>query len=347
MATSVTVSLHIGKALPSGNERDSDRIIALWQEVDAFFDRRSFTSLDGINGKAKPYKLSLDASDLLARMRGAREQAGSFSAWQKAHVEDAGKALDGALQITVSADSGTTAEQEAHEVATVFIQQLVLTMNIMLPGAIQTLGARFTGTNAHRYEAQQFDSRLMYGALRTATQNQWPKLTPLSLEQVWAWLEHTQSSAADIAITDINKALFTLLKVAEQRHEYSARTVLLVLYQLEVLLDCRHQKSPARMRRRAQMALGEMPESADSLGELYEVRYNLFHANAPVHRPPLICHTTADALRKQLGQHNTAVESGTALVIALLQDLINNTSTAYVFRESLSRKEQHNTGVAS
>jgi len=347
MATSVTVSLHIGKALPYGNERDSDQIIALWQDVNGFFDQRSFTSLDGINGKSKAYKISLDASALLERMESAREQAGSFSAWQKAHVQDAAKALDGTLQITVSADGRATTEQEAHEVATVFVQQLVLAMTIIAPGSIQTLGARFNGANAHRYEAQQFDSRLMYGALRTATQNKWPKLTPPSLKQVWTWLERTESSASDIAITDINKALFTLLKVAEQRHEYSARTVLLVLYQLEVLLDCRHQKSPARMRRRAQMALGEMPESADSLGELYEVRYNLFHANAPVHRPPLICHTTADALRQQLGQHNTAVESGTALVIGLLQDLINNNSTAYVFRESLSRKEQPNTGATS
>lgn len=340
MTSSATVQLHIGKALPHGNDKETDRIIELWTKLNSFFDKRSFTSLDGINGKARPYRITLDASPLLELMTEARQQEGSFSAWQKAHVESADKRVDACLGITVTRDSGKLAEQESYEVATVFLQQLVIAANIIMPGSIQTLDARFMGEGAHRYEAQHFDSRLMYGALRAASQNQWPKLGNPGLNAVWAWLDRVGSSATDIAITDNNKVLFTLLKVAEQRHEYSARTVLMVLYQLEVLLDCRHQKSPARMRRRAQMALGELPEAADSLAELYEVRYNLFHASAPVHRPPLVSHNISEALRQQLGQHNTAVESGTALVLALLQDLISSNSIAYEFRESLSRKQE-------
>jgi len=340
MASSVTVHLHIGKAIPHGNEKETDRIIDLWTQLDSFFDQRAFTSLDGINGKVRPYRITLDASRLLELMVEAKQQAGSFSAWQKAHTESAEKRVDAELGLTVTRDSGKLAEQETYEVATVFLHQLVITANIIHPGSVQTLDARFTGDGSHRYEAQHFDSRLMYGAMRAAAKNQWPKLGNPALATVWAWLDRIGSSETDIAITDSNKVLFTLLKVAEQRHEYSARTVLMVLYQLEVLLDCRHQTSPARMRRRAQMALGKMPEAADSLAELYEVRYNLFHANAPVHRPPLFSHNTAEALRQQLGQHNTAVESGTALVLALLQDLISSNSTAYDFRETLSRKQE-------
>ena len=134
-----------------------------------------------------------------------------------------------------------------------------------------------------------------------------------------------------------NKVLFTLLKVAEQRHEYSARTVLLVIYQLEVLLDCRQAGNHELLHARARSVLGAIPEQSNCLRELLEVRHNLFMASQPVHRPPLICNHTADALRGQIGQHNSAVESGTAMVLALLHDLIRHQSQSYTFSENWSR----------
>lgn len=338
MAASATVNLRIGKAIPQGNESETDKIISLWQNMDGYFDMRPFMSLDGINGKPRPYQVTLDASSLLSLMEQAREQSKSFTGYQKANIENAANAIDAELRITITSDDSPLKEFETYQVATVFLQQLVLTANIIMPGSIQTLDAHFTGEGAHRYEAQHFDSRLLYGALRASVHNEWPKLNSLPLDTVWSWLDSCETSQTDTAIADNNKVLFTLLKVAEQRQEYSARTVLLVLYQLEVLLACRHEKSPARIRNRLQMVLGSIPEAADCFIELYEVRYSLFHANQPVHRPPLICHNTAEALRKQLGQHNTAVESGTALVLALLQDKIANGTRRYEFNEALSRK---------
>lgn len=338
MASSTTIRLHIGNAIPPANARDTEQIITLWQQIGGFFQDRNFQAQSGIKGAARPYTISLDSSSLLQTMEAARDQSQSFSEHRRAHLDNPDNRIDGELAITITGQGQALEQLESYEVATVFLQQLVMTANIIHPGAFQVLDARFIGEGSHRFEAQQFDSRIFHGALRTATSNQWPVLGKSGLEAVWAWLEHTGVAKADTAISDINRVLFTLLKVAEQRHEYSARTVLLVMYQLEVLLDCRDSRSLEQLRNRAQLVLGIIPEAADCFTDLHDVRNGLFLANQPVHRPPLICNSTEDALREQVGQHNTAVESGTAIVLALLQDLIAHNAQSYTFIESLSRE---------
>lgn len=338
MRSSADVRLHIGNAVPLANERDTGLVIALWESIDGFFRERPFVAQSGITGASKPYLISLDASSLVALLKRAHEQSGSLSRYRKARVDDAGIAVDAELLIKVTSDGAALEEEECYQVATVFIQQLLMAAHILHPGSLQILDARFIGEGAHRYEAQSFDARIFNGARRTALENGWPKFQEHSLETVWQWLEGCEVSQSHTAIKDINKVLFTLLKVAQQRHEHSSRTALLVMYQLEVLLNCRHVRSSAFVAERSRLILGRIPESADRFSELHEVCNKLFVANRPVHRPPLICHNTANALREDIGQNNSAVEAGTAIVLVLLQDLIAHGAYDYHFTESVSRE---------
>lgn len=338
MTNPATITLHIGNAIPHGNDTDTRNIIELWQTINGFFDQREFTSLASIRSTAKPYRVTLDAGRVVQAMENARDQSQSFTSHRKAHVDDPEKAIEGELTITVSRQDQSLEEAESYQVATVFLQQLVLAANIVLPGSIQILDARFTGPGAHRYEAQAFDSKIFYGALKTWVANDWPKLQSHSFATVWSWLEGCEVSNTHTAIREINRVLFTMLKVAEQRHETGARTVLLIMYQLETLLDSRNAGSVNLLRNRARLVLGKIPEAADSFRELYEVRNSLFVANQPVHRPPLICHNTAEELKEQIGQHDTAVELGTVITLALLHDLIAHDAREFDFTETFSRR---------
>lgn len=336
---SSTIRLHIGNVIPHGNEVDTKHVIALWREINGFFNQpQQFSALSGIRGETRLYLVAMDASRILSVLENARDQSETFNGYRRAHIDDAGKTVDASLTLTISSENHSLEEEESYHVATVFIQQLVMAANIVRPGSIQILDAHFVGEGAHRFEAQNFDSRIFHGALKASVDNEWPKLHAHSLETVWQWLKGCQVSETDIAIKGINQVLFTLLKVAEQRHEYSARTVLLVQYQLEVLLDCRQFNSLESVSHRARQVLGRIPEAADCLAELHEVRHSLFMGHQPVRRLPLICHNTEKALRDQFDQHNSAVESGTALVLRLLQDLISHGAYSYEFTETFSRR---------
>lgn len=342
MTSSRTIKLHIGKSVPPGNEQHSRNIVSLWKQLGSFFDERAFMAQDSLDGQIRSYRVSLDAGKLEQRLEAALSSTDSFNSYLKEHIDNPEHRIDASLDIDIKSQAPVLAEEEAYQVATVFLQQLVMLANITLPGSIQILDASYTGAGAHRYEAQNFDARIFFGAGRIAGDNNWPALASPALDKVWAWLEDCETSQIDIAIKGINRVLFTLIKVAEQRHEYSARTVLLVIYQLELLLDCRHANSPAELRHRLRMILGDIPEAADCLTELVEVRNNLFRGNQPVRRPPLICNTTGESLKGQLCQHDSAVESGTAMVLALLQDMIAHDSQCYEFTESMSRVQAGN-----
>lgn len=338
MASSTTIRLHIGNAIPPAGAANSVEIIRLWRQIGTSFSDRPFEAQSGLQDGARAYRVHFDSSRLLQAMEAAIEQNGSFSNHRSAHIDDPGNRIDAELSITITGEAGLPGELESYQVATVFLQQLILATSLIHPGAFQMLNARFLGEGAHRFEAQQYDARILHGALGMAMANGWPGLETPGLETVWHWLDHTGVARAATAISDVDRVLFTLLKVAEQRHEYSARTILLIVYQLEVLLDCRETRNLEQLRNRARLVLGPIPEPADCFTELHEVRDSLFLANQPVHRPPLICHNTATALREQIGQHNSAVEAGTAVVLALLQDLIAHDALAYTFTEQMARR---------
>lgn len=337
MTSSATIQLKVGNAIPPGNEKETGEIIEFWRQANSFFANLPFQAQDRIGGAVHSYQVSLEAEELIIAMENARDESGSFSNHQLAHVDDPAKVIDAQLSVTVSAEGHVIAEEESYQVATVFIQQLVIAVNLVKPGAIQLLDTCFAGTHSHRYEAQNYDSRIYYGACKASIENRYPLVKGLSLEAVWTWLEDTGISQRDTAIKSINEVLFTLLKVAEIRHEYSARAALLVMYQLEKILDCRQINSQADVYHRTVLVLGQFPCSDKWLSELQDARNSLFTASVPVHRPPLICHTTEHALRQQSGQHHSAIELGTALVLALLHDLIAHGAQRYRFEETMER----------
>ena len=334
--TSAAINLHISNALPPGNDTESRQVLLLWQQIATFFDKREFKAAAGIRSQENVYRVTVDCSALINLMETALSNSGSFDKHIVKDTESVDRLAEATLVFTIDGDPAPS-RHACYELVTVLTQQILLAAHIARPGSVQLLRTQFEGEAAQRYEAQQFDANILYGAGRAARQNAWPPLADLSFEQVWQWLEVCETACTHTALRDINKVLFTLLKVAEQRHEYSARTVLLVIYQLETLMACRQPGRQDSLGARLRMVLGAMPEAADCIRELQEVRNNLFVASQPVHRPPLISHNTSDALREQVGQHNSAVEHGVAIVIALLQDLVRHQKQSYTFTESWQR----------
>lgn len=332
MSTSTTIELDIANALPQANAADSARIVALWREIGSHFRNRGFSAQARPGGRVKLYNLSLDAAALIQTMDDALQQSGSFDQRRAAHIEDRNARVAGNLLLTVADRTGELQEREVYDVANLFLQQLVLAANLALPGSIQILAAGYVGPGAHLVEAGVADS-VIFAGVRKVLAEHW-QLPAVGFEQVWNWLETLELGHTHTAIKSIDKVLLTQLKVAEQRHEYSARTVLLVLFQLEQLLDCHARNDVALLRKRLRMLLGELPAAVDCLKDLISVRSELLQGYQPVMRPPLLAHDMHEELEDLLGQHNMTVINAAALVQALLLQLVARGGSDFVFNES-------------
>lgn len=331
---SSTMVVSIDNAIPQAGKDDSGAILALWRDIQAQVKECAFVAQARPGAPLREYRVSLDVEHLLACMQQALD-AGGFDRQRDAHLHDPGVSLSANLNLDIQVEGKAMTGLEAWAVATVFLQQLQLAANLVLPGAFQLLGARFIGEQAHLVEAPVADS-VIYSAVRRSLRDHWAVPAGPDFATVWNWLEKAELSHTHTAIKGINKVLLTALKVAEQRQEYSARTVLLVLFQLEILLDCHTRNDPALLRRRLRLVLDQVPEAADCIRELYSVRSELFTGTQPVHRPPLLTHTEEDAMDEQLGQYNMVVVHASALVLVLLRELVARGATGFVFRESVA-----------
>jgi len=341
MNMSKHITLTIGNALPHGNATESAGILALWQEIHKGFRQYAFSATAPGCAESRNYSISLDAGPLLALMEQALQGSGSFDSWRQAHVRDPGKSLAAAVQLEIGTADGAPEEQEAFAIATLFLQQLVVAANLAQPGACRLLQTTFTSEGGYRYEAPSFDSRLYYGAFRNLRDLGWWQRHSLGFSRIWQWLERTEGSHGYTAIQSLDKVLFTLLKVAEQRNELSSRAALLVVYQLETLLDCRSPMDARLLRNRIRLVLGSLPEAADCVGELYDIRDGLLLGSRPVLRSHLITHDDIAEFMEQVDQHNNPVELGTALVLVLLRELIQRDAQAFVFSESVAYRLFH------
>jgi hypothetical protein len=330
------VHLHIANAFPHGNPAESASVLALWQEVQSYFYERPFTA--SVAGRSAPrtYVITLDAVFMLNALEHALGIAGSFDAWRQSHVHNANKSLAAALVLKISAADTAPEEMEAYEVATLFLQQLVVALNLVQPGGCRLLQTEFRGDGGHRYESQAFDAKLYYGAFRNLRDLGWWQRHNPGFDKVWRWLERAEGSHGNTAIKPLDKVLFTMVKLAQQRDEFSARTALLVIYQLEVLLDCRSPTDPRHLRNRIKLILGEFPEAADCIGDLYTARDGLLLGSCPVRRPPLVAHDSVGEFTEQLECQGNAIEMGIALVLVLLRELIGRDAGEYAFTESVA-----------
>jgi hypothetical protein len=341
MKASRSIHLSIGNALPHGNAAESAAILALWQDVQGYFNECAFSAACPGRAEAGNYLIRLDATAQLRLMQRAQQEAGSFDGWRQAHVHDESKSLAASLLLEVGAAADFLNEQEAYEIATLFLQQLVLAINLTLPGACRVLQTAFTGEIGHRYEAQSFDSKLYYGAFRNLRDLGWWQRHSLGFDQIWQWLEKVDGSHGNTAIKHLDKVLFTLIKLAEQRSAASSRTALLVLYQLETLLDCRSPMDARHLRKRIHLVLGALPETGNCINELYAVRDGLLFGNRPVLRSPLISHYDITEFMEQEDQCYNAVELGTALTLVLLRELIQRDAQAFLFSERVEFGPTH------
>lgn len=335
MTTELSFRLNVDNIIPHADPQSSQKVVATWKSASQLFNDFKYECIKPSSGNLITQQISLDMSDVLNVLENAITQSGSLDSCRKHHIENRKTRVNASLAFTLKSEDEAIQIGDAYQIASTFLQQLYLAMNLAYPGSCQLLGVEFEGENSHLYEAQSFDSKLFYDARMSAHQQGWPNLQTLELPTTWNWISKQNFSHSDIAISDCNKVLFNMLKLAQQRHRYGSRSALLAAQQIELLLGTRHSGDVKRLRARTRLILDDIPESADCFVELFQLRANLFHGQHPVRRPALICNSPSQERREQIASHNTTIELAAGIITGLIQRLVKTNESKFQFKEIL------------
>lgn len=321
---------------PSYGDTDIRPIVGMWQEVARFFTGYQLPSHAAHPGE---YILSFDIADFLEELR---------SAWLDPQDKEYSRRLsrlvegDGSTWIGVRVQqkqSGEDAELPLWFVGRLF-QELFLTMNLALPGSCNLYQTSYVGCPEPVWPPVDLGASIFEDAWHQAQSSGWPPLKQLSFAKTWDWLHNDTGLiyATDIGTTPVQKALYALLSVGNHNQTTDQDLVLLIAQTLESLLVDRAAGVAAVLRERVEALFGFPGERKKWVSQFYDLRSRIAHGAVPVIRPGGYCFDESNSEFVDIvRQYWAPLHRALALVLAILQDLVDTNSRGYEFSQVAHR----------
>jgi len=216
-----------------------------------------------------------------------------------------------------------------------FLQNLFLALNLCMAGGCHLYRCTLPANPKLEAWAPSLNGHPIESAWRAAARWGWPLLQTLNFEKVWQWLERVSLLDAVVAKSPAQVAGFALIEIAAL-NVVEPKDIIMVSQTLETLFVEEHDGISRRLKNRIKLVLGEPPTDKKWLTKLYETRSKIVHGAFPVVRP--IIGYYAEGLPQQLQEElSLQLDRGFSVIIAVLQDMIINSSVSYKFVENVMR----------
>jgi hypothetical protein len=292
---------------------DDAAVLQLWEEVHALLSTRDMTFIVG-REETSWFGVSVDARKVIQLLRTELERQQHPALYEQLPVQHDPLLLE--LRITPSGASTESTEFPLDR----FVEQLFLACNLALPGS-----CGFTGAGT----VVRLDSELLAGAFHlgripgdeSLIGNFWPPLEPVSFQEAWDWLHEDLSYDVQLAGTQAQKAVFTLLQLAT-RYPEDLDNILAVARVVEAIFGRGVRKEISRtVREGIEATFGRPREFPRWFNEFYDLRSRLIHGDTNLLRPGLRIPGTPEAFRV-LEEHAGALEHGVRLLLAVVYRMI-------------------------
>lgn len=330
---SKTIEVAIGQAVPNLPQSLQAAALDAWRQASNALQNKPFSVEDPFGERLDVYTLSMDLSSIIAVLEKAESNAGGFIKFRQDMRENkAGNAV-AVVKIELTAKQAPKTEIAYYHAAAVALQQLYLCLNIAVPGSCQFVELTFPDDATASFDPLNLESAPFIDGYLNSVDAQWPLIKPMDVASVWAWLDGLQTSETDTAILATNKVLFGLLELGHSQSGLKSKNIVLICHLLELLTDSSAADS---LRRRLQLMIGSRPGEGDSLHELYRLKQSYITGARPYRRQALKVHDLEEESIAQLATHNSPAEEGLAIIIAVLQKLVEAKASGFGFEEQIT-----------
>lgn len=335
---SKNIEVSMGQPVPNVSSDAEDGVLNAWAQAQEWLKSVTFKVEDPFGDKLDIYHLSMDLSQVQAVLAEAKQTG--FSAYRQRMLKESSPFSRAVINVSLEVEHAPEQQLTFYHAAGVAIQQLFLALNIAVPGSCQILNARYLGDECNQFDPPLLDATPFVNAYLSSVDTQWPAINVLEFKKVWQWLEQLEVSESEIALRPMAKVLFGLLELSQTPSELNSRDALLVSHLLELLTDMEEMEHLGLLKSRVKLILGEGVDEGDSLAELYRMKHDYVLGERPIRRPALKLHDPEEELVQQLRVHNSPVEEGIAIVLAILQASCLENGRGYRFEETYTIERQ-------
>lgn len=216
------------------------------------------------------------------------------------------------------------------------LHQIFLALNLSLPGCCS-----FYNTIVHSEDSVVEKPLGLYSddlgtALDLSCRQGWPPMSLLPLQDTWRWLQWLTPTVKQVAQTNIEKALFSLLHVCLEEGTTPSRLIWLA-HALEAVFDTPESSISKALRDRSFLVLGTPEQNTKrtkrSIESFYGLRSAFVHGGLGIVHPlanDLFDEGVNDFIHKVMDESDFAL----ALLLATLQLFIRNNWTELEFKET-------------
>lgn len=231
--------------------------------------------------------------------------------------------------------SGST-EAIDEEIVNCLLNDLFVIMNTCEEGVYDCYGNRFISeTNEKRYfQPMEFHSDSFTSAWLVSQEWGWPHLKRLDFDKAWVWYESIGLLSSPMAKTPIQKAIFCIQSLCDGEWRATPSKLVELIQTLEALMKVPGIRIASMLSERLNLILGEPPSDKKWLSKVYEVRSKVVHGGSIGVR---IGYHGDEVLDFIVSEYSWAIERTFAVLIALIQDMIENNGKGYDFKTIVSR----------
>ena len=137
MAKTESVKLIIDDVIPNAGANESTWIVSAWEGLDKHLKSIPFQVEDPYRVELDKFTLSVDASDIISLLRRAEQTEGGFVSYLQSAI-DADLPMGACLTVEISAELENLEKYTLYHAVNVLLHQIMLAMNIALPGSCQS-----------------------------------------------------------------------------------------------------------------------------------------------------------------------------------------------------------------
>jgi len=334
--SSKIIEVAVSQPLQNTPAKLEPAIISAWKQADTLLTQTPFKVESLSNKKLDTYQLSMDLGEVITFLAQAHAYDGGFTKYRQALRQGKTPVKEPVIRIELIADAAPESTIAYYHAAAIALQQLYLVLNIATPGSCQFIDAKYLGDEALSFDPPSLDATPFIDAYLYSTNAQWPNLKHMDVSQTWNWLDQLKTSQTETAILSINRVLFGLLELGHSQFGLSDKDANLIYGLLGLLTDAEQNNNHALLRKRTALILGDINDEGQFAHVLYQLKKQHNKGERPFRRQALKVHDYSEEQLRNLRIHNSPVEEGLAVILAILQQLCEEQGSGYRFHENVT-----------